>query len=154
MTDASASDRTPGVAVAVISFNTRDILRDCLTSVLAESPTELVVVDNGSTDGSIEMVRQAFPSARLVVEASNPGYGAASNRAVSECSSSYVFLLNSDTVLPPGTLDAMRGYMERHPRAGMAGPRLVNADGSLQPSCFAFPSATFLQPCASANDWR
>jgi hypothetical protein len=137
-------DHSPRVAVAVISFNTRDILRDCLGTVMAESPDEVVVVDNGSTDGSIAMAQREFPTARLVVEANNPGYGAASNRAVAECSAPYVLLLNGDTLLGPGTLRALRDYMEAHPRAGMAGPRLVNADGSLQPSCFAFPSATFL----------
>ena len=132
------------VAVAVISFNTRDILHDCLATVMAESPREVVVVDNGSTDGSIEMVRRDFPDVRLVVDESNPGYGAACNRAVAECSAPYVFLLNSDTLLRRGTLDALRDYMESHPRVALAGPRLLNADGSLQPSCFAFPSATFL----------
>jgi hypothetical protein len=132
------------VAVAVISFNTRDILRDCLATVMAESPREVVVVDNGSTDGSIEMVRQEFPAVRLVVDESNPGYGAACNRAVAECSAAYVLLLNSDTLLRRGTLSALLDYMEGHPRAAMAGPRLLNRDGSLQPSCFAFPSATFL----------
>ena len=154
----SGGGRTPDVAVAVISFNTRDILHDCLASVMAESPREVVVVDNGSTDGSIEMVKQHFPAVRLVVDETNPGYGVACNRAVAECSAPYVFLLNSDTLLSPGTLDALRGYMDAHPRVAMAGPRLRNADGSLQPSCFAFPSTTFvvvehssLRPLAGAS---
>jgi hypothetical protein len=144
LSDRPASDGTSGVAVAVISYNTRDILRDCLASVMAESPLEVVVVDNGSTDGSAEMVRREFPQARLVVDESNPGYGAASNRAVAECVAPYVLLLNSDTLLRQGTLRALYDYMEAHPRVAMAGPRLRNADGTLQPSCFAFPSATFL----------
>jgi GT2 family glycosyltransferase len=145
MTPPDGSRSLPeAVAVAIISYNTRDVLRNCLTSVMPEAPAELVVVDNGSTDGSIEMIQSEFPAVRLVVEANNPGYGAAANRAVSESIAPYVLLLNSDTVLRSGTLRALHEYMQRHPRAGMAGPRLVNVDGSLQPSCYAFPSTAFL----------
>ena len=136
--------RDGAVAVAVISYNTRDILHDCLASVVADAPDAVVVVDNGSTDGSIEMVQQEFPAVRLLLAPDNPGYGAASNLAVAACDVGYVLLLNSDIVLRRGTLRALRDYMERHPRAGMAGPRLINADGSLQPSCYAFPSAAFI----------
>jgi N-acetylglucosaminyl-diphospho-decaprenol L-rhamnosyltransferase len=141
---AAAVDRGAGVSVAVISYNTRDILRRCLASVVAEHPTEVVVADNGSSDGSVEMVRSEFPAARLLVDAGNPGYGAASNRAIEGCTSPYVLLLNADTLLPPRTLSALLGYMESHPRVGLAGPRLRNADGSLQRSCYAFPSTSFL----------
>jgi len=137
-------DVVDGVAVAVISYNTCDILRDCLTSVMLEAPTAVVVVDNGSTDGSIEMVRREFPAVRLVIDPTNPGYGAAANRAVTECAMPYILLLNSDTILHPGSIAALRDYMEQHHDAGVVGPRLVNPDGSLQPSCFAFPSAAFL----------
>ena len=143
-THGAAEDRGPRVSVAVISYNTRDILRRCLASVLSENPRELVVADNGSSDGSIEMVRSEFPAARLVVDASNPGYGAASNRAIAECASPFVLLLNADTILSAGTLSALVCYMDAHPRVGLAGPRLLNADGSLQRSCYAFPSTTFL----------
>jgi GT2 family glycosyltransferase len=143
-TSAAALERGSGVSVAVISYNTRDILRRCLASVLTEHPHELVVADNGSSDGSIEMVRSEFPSARLIVDASNPGYGAASNRAIAECTGPFVLLLNADTIVRAGTLSALLRYMDSHPRVGLAGPRLLNADGSLQRSCYAFPSTTFL----------
>lgn len=139
-----ADDVAGDVAVAVISYNTCDILRDCLTSVMLEAPTTVVVVDNGSTDGSIEMIRREFPAVHLVTDATNPGYGAAANRAVTECARPYILLLNSDTMLHPGSIAALRDYMEQHHDAGVVGPRLVNPDGSLQPSCFAFPSAAFL----------
>jgi GT2 family glycosyltransferase len=128
------------VAVAIISFNTREHLRACLTTVLAEEPREVIVLDNGSSDGSVEMVRRDFPQITLHVEPTNPGYGGAANRAIGGCSSEYVLLLNSDTLLQGGALRALSAYLDSHPRAGIVGPRLVNLDGTLQPSCFEFPT--------------
>jgi GT2 family glycosyltransferase len=137
------------IAVAVVNWNTRDLLRACLRSVVAEAPAELVVADNGSTDGSVEMVRREFPAAVLVVSPENPGYGAGANRAVGRCTTDYVLLLNSDTTLAPGALDALRGYFDRHERAAIVGPRLVHPDGTLQESCFRFPRA--LRPLTRAK---
>ena len=145
------------VAVVVVNYNTREHLRACLTSVVAESPAEIVVVDNGSSDGSVEMVRSAFPTVRVVEDPSNPGYGAASNRGVAACTAPYIVLINSDTLLHPGTLEALGDFMDRHPRAAIAGPRLVHADGSPHRSCYAFPSTTFLilehSPLRRAAGW-
>src|SRR5688572_2320722 len=95
------------IAVAIVNWNTRDLLRACLRSVLAEGPAEVVVADNGSQDGSVEMVRQDFASVALIVNPENPGYGAASNRAISRAAAEYVVLLNSDTELRPGALRAL-----------------------------------------------
>jgi len=97
------------------------------------------VADNGSTDGSIEMVAREFPAVKLLVNPSNPGYGAAVNSAVRQCTSPYVLALNSDTVVQPGTLRALTDYLDRHSRAAVVGPRLLNPDTSLQRSCFPFP---------------
>jgi N-acetylglucosaminyl-diphospho-decaprenol L-rhamnosyltransferase len=126
------------LAVAVVSYNTRDDLRACLASVDAEAPAEVVVADNGSTDGSAAMVRSEFPEVRLLVDEGNPGYGTAANRVVAATASPYVLLLNADTRLTPGALRALAVYLDEHPRAGLAGPRLVNPDGTLQVSCFPF----------------
>jgi GT2 family glycosyltransferase len=134
------------VAVAVISFNTREVLQACLDSVMAAGAVETVVVDNASTDASAKMVRQRFPTVRLVANDANRGYGAAANQAIDACSSAVVLLLNSDTVLRPDALRALGAYLRAHPRAGVAGPGLVHPDGSLQRSTYPFPSAadTFL----------
>jgi GT2 family glycosyltransferase len=126
-------------AVAIVSWNTRDLLRTCLLHAASESPTEIVVVDNGSVDGSVEMVRAEFPAARLEVLAENPGYGAAANHAMAITASTYLLLLNPDAFLRPGALAAVSRYLDEHPRAGVVGPRLLNADGSLQRSCHGFP---------------
>jgi len=127
------------IAVAVVNWNTRDLLACCLRSVVAQSPCELVVADNGSTDGSVELVRREFPAATLVESPGNPGYGGGANRAVGRCTAEYVLLLNSDTTLAPGALRALREYLAGHDRAAIVGPRLVHPDGTLQESCFRFP---------------
>ena len=128
------------MAVAVVNYNTRELLRGALASAMADGAREIVVADNGSTDGSAEMVRAEFPSVELVVDRSNPGYGAASNAAIRRTRADYVLLLNSDTLLPAGALAALASYLDREPRVGMVGPRLRGADGRLEHSCHDFPT--------------
>lgn len=123
--------------VVIVNFNAREHLRACLASVEREAPSETVVVDSSSTDGSAAMVAAEYGWARLV-RCPNRGYGAAANRGIAETSADYVLLLNSDTVLHPGTVSALSAYLDAHPAVGVAGPRLVNPDGSLQPSCYPF----------------
>jgi GT2 family glycosyltransferase len=129
------------LAVAVVSFNTRDVLESCLDSVLAARPSKTVVVDNGSTDGSVELVRERFAGVRLLTSERNRGYGAAANAAIEAADTPAVLLLNSDTLLEPEALTTLGRYLDEHPRAAVVGPRLVNADGSLQRSTYPFPSA-------------
>jgi GT2 family glycosyltransferase len=130
---------TGRLAVAVVSYNTRDLLRDCLASVRDAGVAEVVVVDNASTDGSAEMVRGEFPHAALVANRGNPGYGAAANQAVAHCAAPYVLLLNSDTTIAADAPAALAEYLDRHARVGVLGPRLLNRDGTLQRSCYPFP---------------
>jgi len=141
------------MAVAIVSFNAREHLDACLASVLAQGPAQTVVVDNGSTDGSIELIRSRYPGAELDVAPSNRGYGAAANRAIKRCKVPYVLLLNSDTILPAGALEALSGYLDGHERAALVGPRLRNPDGSLQPSCHPFlgTAQSFLEKTALAR---
>ena len=129
------------IAVVIVSYNTRDELRGCLASVERLRPAAVIVVDNASSDGSPAMVRAEFPSVKLLANADNPGYGAAANQAISECTSPYVLLLNADTRLADPTLELLADYLDRHPHVAIVGPRLTNHDGSLQPSCHAFPTA-------------
>jgi GT2 family glycosyltransferase len=130
---------TTGVAVAIVSFNARDHLRACLDSVLADGPDEVVVVDNASTDGTAQMVRLEYPQVTLHDNSTNRGYGAAANQAIASCRSGYVLLLNSDTMLSPGTIQTLASYMDRHPEAALVGPVLRRPDGSLEPSYFPLP---------------
>lgn len=128
------------LAVVVVSYNTREHLRTCLASVLADSPAEVIVADNGSSDGSTEMVEREFPMVALDVDRSNPGYGGGANRGVRRSKSEYVLVLNSDTIVLPGALQGLAQYLDTHAGVGIVGPRLRNPDGSLQPSCYPFPS--------------
>jgi GT2 family glycosyltransferase len=128
------------VAVAIISWNTRDLLRACLVTVTAEGPREVVVIDNGSSDGSPEMVRREYPSVRIEVNPNNPGFGTAANQAFALTRAPFVLLLNSDTRIRAGALAALEGYLSSHPAVGVLGPRLVHPDGRLQSSCSSFPS--------------
>jgi GT2 family glycosyltransferase len=129
------------MAVAIINYNTRQHLRACLESVHLDQPSEVIVVDNASTDGSAEMVQAEFPDVQLIARQDNPGYGAASNEAIAASRSEIILLLNSDTRLRPGGLDSLADFLDQHPRTAVLGPRLLNIDGSLQHSCFPWPGA-------------
>jgi N-acetylglucosaminyl-diphospho-decaprenol L-rhamnosyltransferase len=135
------------LSIVIVNFNTRDHLRACLRTVETQSADAIVVVDNGSSDGSVDMVGRDFPDVIVHVDRANPGYGAAANRGMSRCPDADVLLLNSDTRLAPGAVRALRAYLDGHPTAGIVGPRLVYPDGRLQQSCFPFPSP-LRPPCA------
>jgi GT2 family glycosyltransferase len=133
-------------AVAIISFNTVELLRACLNSVVMQSPAEVIVIDNASSDGSAEMVRTEYPTAILKTNQTNLGYGAAANLAIASSTAKYVLLLNADTVLGTGALVRLRSYLDVHSEAAVVGPRLLNPDGSLQSSCRSFPRPISLYP--------
>jgi GT2 family glycosyltransferase len=101
--------------------------------------TEIIVVDNGSGDGSVEMVAREFPEVCLLVNRHNVGFAAANNRALRHAGGRYLLLLNSDTVVLPGALVEMVRYMDEHRQVGALGPRLLNADHLPQLSVFPFP---------------
>jgi len=128
------------MAVVIVNYNTREHLRACLAAVLRESPREVVVVDNASTDHSVEMVRADYPQVVLHANAINVGYGAAANQAIAGCSAEYIFLLNADSLLTPGAVRALSGYLDLHPQAAILGPRLVDPQGKPKASCYPFPT--------------
>jgi GT2 family glycosyltransferase len=131
------------VSAIIVSFNTREMTLRCVEAVLrevGEVPVEVFVVDNASTDGSVEAIRERFPRVRVIEGAENRGFGAANNLALREAAGEFLLLVNSDAFLRPGAVRAMVGCARAHPRAGVVGPRLLNWDGSLQRSCYKFPS--------------
>ena len=131
----------------LVSYNTRELTRDCLRSLAGElrGGDRVVVVDNGSADGSAGMVEAEFPAVDLVRAGRNLGFGAANNLGFGRCGvgrggGEFVLLLNTDTVVRPGAVGAMAGVLRRGPGVGAVGCRLENADGSLQRSCWSFPT--------------
>ncbi|MGQ9492188.1 MAG: glycosyltransferase family 2 protein [Anaerolineae bacterium] len=126
------------LSIVIVNYNTRDLLRTCLRSVYASQGNfhyEVIVVDNCSSDSSVAMVRQEFPQVNLIASEINGGYAYANNLGLRQATGRYVLLLNPDTVLPPTALCDMLTFMEEHPDAGVAGPKLVLADGSLDLAC-------------------
>jgi GT2 family glycosyltransferase len=128
------------IAVCIINYNTRDLLRECLRSVLMQNADEIIVVDNASTDGSAEMMKAQFPSIPLIALGKNVGFGAASNLGTKNCRSEHILLLNADVQMNPGSLQALHRYLETHPHVSMIGPRVLNPDGTRQTSCFYYPT--------------
>ena len=149
---ASDNDGPRDLAVVIVSWNVRDLLADCLTSVFdslagPEIDAEVWVVDNASGDGSAEMVRQRFPQVRLIASGQNLGFAAGNNLALRELGfptagsglPRYVLLLNPDTELRGDALATMLRFMDQTPSAGVCGARLLYGDGSFQHSAFKFP---------------
>jgi N-acetylglucosaminyl-diphospho-decaprenol L-rhamnosyltransferase len=133
----------PGAAWAavVVNYNAGEALRACVASILAEEPRpELVVVDNASTDGSVEAVLRAFPAVRVVRSGGNLGYARAANLGIAATAAPVVAVLNPDTVLAPGAGVAVVGRFAAEPDLGAAGPRLQNQDGTVYPSARRIPS--------------
>src|SRR5437763_1135081 len=117
----------PDISAVIVSWNTRDFLRDCLNSVFAETTglqIEVIVVDNNSTDGSADMVRSEFPQVRLVQNETNLGFAAANNRAFPLCNAEKILLLNSDTVVIGNALRTLADFLDRHPEAAVVAPKL------------------------------
>lgn len=131
------------LSIIIVSWNTRDLLEQCLASVFASPPAcafEVWVVDNASTDGSNELVRRRFPQVRLVENTDNLGFAGGNNQAIRASAGRYVLLLNPDTEVKSGALETLVRFMEEQPQAGAAGSRLLNPDQTLQPSCYPLPT--------------
>ncbi len=144
------------LGIVIVNYNTRNLLRTCLRTVYAsrgDLTFEVCVVDNGSTDGSAEMVAAEFPQVHLIANADNRGYPAANNQGLRAFgypdgvdAPRFALLLNPDTELPEDALAGMLAFMAEHPEAGVAGPRLVRPDGSLDLACrrsFPSPAVSF-----------
>jgi hypothetical protein len=148
------------LGIVIVNWNTRDYLKRCLETVLASTGAltfRVVVVDNASSDGSAAMARQTFPSVEVIASPVNGGYPYGNNLglkalgykgtgSVDASAPRYALLLNPDTELPPDALDRMVQYMDGRPEVGVAGPKLVLADGSLDLACrrsFPTPMVSF-----------
>ncbi len=145
------------LSVVIVNWNVCDLLRRCLHSILVNLPheIEIIVVDNASTDGSVEMVRTEFPDVRVIANTENRGFPSGNNQGITEAQGRYILLLNPDTEMLGDALATMVNYADEHPDVGVVGPQLLNTDGSVQPSrrrlptlSTAFFESTWLQPYA------
>ena len=133
------------VSVAIVNWNTRDLLHECLMSlvsstVLYSSPIEVIVVDNGSTDGSADMVSNIFPEVNLIRNHENLGFSKAINQAFSISRGQYFLMFNSDASMKETNLHECTKYLDENSNIAVLGCRLENTDGSTQSSCFRFTS--------------
>jgi len=131
------------VSIIIVNWNTKDILKDCLQSVYEQAGDvkfEVILIDNASTDGSVEMIRDEFPKVVVIQNSENRGFAAANNQAIAIARGRYALLLNSDTVVLNGAVAKTAAFSDAHPEAAVVGCRVLNPDRTLQRSCFMFPS--------------
>lgn len=131
------------IAIIIVNWNTRDILGQCLQSVFASQTAkqfEVWVVDNGSSDGSKQMIKEIYPHTRLISNGDNVGFARANNQAVELSSGDYVMLLNPDTMVEKDVIEILANYLDQNPEIGAVGPRLLNPDGTLQESAYPEPT--------------
>ncbi len=132
------------VTVIIVSFNTCELLRDCLRSLLEEPgarPLEIFVVDNDSADGSADMVRTEFAQVSLIPNTVNVGFAAANNQAFEQSTGDYIFLVNPDAAVQAGSIDHAVEFLENHDDCALCGGKIVSPDGHLEPSARRFPTA-------------
>lgn len=155
-------ERRPRISVVIVSYNTRDLLSDCLASLREFEPnSQVIVVDNASRDGSEAMVRERFPEVTVIQSGRNAGFAGANNLGIAQAHGDFVVLLNSDTRLMDPALTSAVKWLDQHPNVGATSPKLLGPD-NLQQSCiYAWPCVGALwrealklppRPCKSQND--
>jgi N-acetylglucosaminyl-diphospho-decaprenol L-rhamnosyltransferase len=146
----------PDLSIIVLSWNVRELLRECLASLPQnDERVEIIVVDAASADGSADMVQAEFPAVRLLSQAENLGYTRGNNVGLCAARGRYLLILNPDTTVAGEALADMVAYMEAHPHVGALGPQLTDPDGTVQSTRRRFPTlatvffeSTWLQPLA------
>lgn len=139
----SDSETNINVSIIIVNWNTSQITCDCLRSVYEQAfdiDFEVILVDNASSDDSVEVIKKEFPQVVLIANSENRGFAAANNQGMAIARGKYVLLLNSDTVVLDHAIEKTIAFADQHPEAGVIGCRALNQDMSLQPSCFMYPS--------------
>jgi GT2 family glycosyltransferase len=156
--DAATVMSLPLISVIIVNYNTRDLLARALEAVAVSAaglPHEVIVVDNGSGDGSAAMVRARFPAALVIENEINLGFAAGNNQGIAAARGEAYLLLNSDAAPEPAAIPSLWAALAARPQAGVVGPRLLNRDGSSQSSRRRFPTlATLLIESTHLEQWR
>ena len=130
------------LSIIIPHLNRKHLLQECLSSIPKGATSlsfETIVIDNGSTDGSQEMVRDSFPDVHLLQNETNEGFGRATNRGFRAARGRYFLCLNNDTILFPQSLESLVCFLDRNAEAGICGGKILNEDGTVQPSARSFP---------------
>ena len=128
----------PDLTIIIVNWNVKELLRDCLESIYSQTQEitfEIVIVDNGSSDGSVEMVGKEFPEVKLITNKENLGFAKANNQAMRESKGRNITLLNTDTVILGGALVTMVRFMDAYKEVGAVGPKILNPDKTIQLPC-------------------
>ncbi|MBI4655554.1 MAG: glycosyltransferase family 2 protein [Elusimicrobia bacterium] len=131
----------PEVSIIIVNWNTRDYLKQCLQAIrdnVKDTIYEVIVVDNNSQDGSVDMVRNDFPEVKLIKNTTNLGFAKANNQAIILSKGEYVLILNPDTIVFSKVIEDMVKFMDKHPKAGACGPKLLDGNGKV-----VFPGVFF-----------
>jgi GT2 family glycosyltransferase len=137
--------KTPDLSICIPTLEAKTLLRECLRSIYANTRAlafEIIVVDNASQDGTVEMLQTEFPGVRVIVNDHNAGFSKPTNQALRISQGRYALLLNNDAVVLPDALDRLVAFADAHPAIGICGPKVLNRDGTLQKQCrrsFATP---------------
>jgi len=126
------------LSIIIVNWNTKDYLEQCLASIyenIKEITFEIIVVDNASSDSSVQMVREKFTAVILIENKENLGYGAANNQGIKKSRGKYILILNPDTIIVPNSLQKLATFLERNPKVGVVGPKILNPDSSIQFEC-------------------
>ncbi|MDE5629883.1 MAG: glycosyltransferase family 2 protein [Muribaculaceae bacterium] len=130
------------ISVIVLTCNQRELTMQCLRSLakfFAEDDNELILVDNGSSDGTADKVRKTFPEVRIIELAENRGVAAGRNIGLAAAKGEYLMILDNDTIASPKAVKALATYLEKNPEVGIVAPRLVSPEGKVQRSYKGFP---------------
>jgi GT2 family glycosyltransferase len=125
----------PTLSIVIVNYNAQEHLENCLSSLISSPPAvahDIIVVDNASTDGSVEAVRARWPNVMLIERPSNVGFAAGNNAGIGASHGMLILLLNNDTIVPPGAIDGLVGRLLAHADAAVAGPRLVDTAGRVE----------------------
>jgi GT2 family glycosyltransferase len=126
------------LSIVIVNFNAEHLLQRCLMSVFAETKRatfDVWVIDNNSSDASVQMVRRNFPKVGLIENRANAGFAIANNQAISKCTGNYILLLNPDTLILHNAIDRMVEFMDGNQAVGICGCKVLNEDGTLQLAC-------------------
>ncbi len=131
------------VSIIIVNWNAWEYLQNCLATIFNANyldEYEVLLVDNASTDNSLDLVKREFPLIKVIANSENVGFSRANNQGIRQCLGEYILLLNPDTDIRPFSINIQFDFLSTHPKTGIVGPRLLNGDGTIQDSCYPFPT--------------